>query len=200
MRKVCNELFWIQRIMDIFHFNPKYDKLRSRSPPAKGKRIVPCGDDDPILPMGGPKGKSYYQFYQELIQIPKDKLWSESAKRGYLGFIKVLLEEGTNIHALDDYALRYAAQKDHLPVVKYLVEKGANIHADNDYALRVAASYGHLPVVKYLVEAGADIHAENDEALRFAKKYKHKDVVQYLKEVMAKESSHIPLNNTTDNQ
>ena len=35
---------------------------------------------------------------------------------------------------------------------EYLIEKDANIHADNDYALRYSAKNGHLDVVKFLVE------------------------------------------------
>ena len=44
-------------------------------------------------------------------------------------------------------------------IVKYLVDNGANIHADDDCALREAAVNGYLEVVKYLVEKGANIHA-----------------------------------------
>ena len=45
-------------------------------------------------------------------------------------------------------ALRCAAENGHFEVVKLLVEKGADIHALNDYALRYAAENGHLEVVK----------------------------------------------------
>ena len=37
-----------------------------------------------------------------------------------------------------------------LKVIKQLVDEGADIHADNDAALRLASYYGHLDVVKYL--------------------------------------------------
>ena len=47
-------------------------------------------------------------------------------------------------------------------VIKMLVENGADIHANNDAALRHAAYRGHLEVVKYLVEKGADIRVIND--------------------------------------
>ena len=39
----------------------------------------------------------------------------------------------------------------------FLVEQGANLHARDEDALRLADKYGHLDVVKYLVEQGADI-------------------------------------------
>ena len=62
----------------------------------------------------------------------------------------ILIKDGANIHAYDDYALRWAAENEHLDVIKYLVENGADIHAYYDYALRWAAGEGHLDVVKYL--------------------------------------------------
>jgi ankyrin repeat protein len=46
-------------------------------------------------------------------------------------------------------------------VVRYLVEQGANIHAHNDYALRWSAQNGHLEVVHYLIDQGADINVLN---------------------------------------
>ena len=55
-----------------------------------------------------------------------------------------------------------------MEVIKYLLENGANIHADNDYALRISAEMGYLEVVKYLIEKGANIHAEDDESLIYS--------------------------------
>jgi ankyrin repeat protein len=43
-----------------------------------------------------------------------------------------------------------ASEYGHLEVVKYLVEQGADIHAFDDYALRFANSNKHREVVNYL--------------------------------------------------
>ena len=59
---------------------------------------------------------------------------------------------------------------------------GADIHAGNDYALRWASENGQLEIVKYLVSMGADIHAKNDYALCYASKNGHLEIVKYLKE------------------
>jgi hypothetical protein len=40
-------------------------------------------------------------------------------------------------------------------LIKKLVQEGADIHADNDCALRFASESGHFDIVKYLVEKGA---------------------------------------------
>ena len=65
----------------------------------------------------------------------------------------------------------------YLNIVKYLVDNGADIHADNDCALRWAARKGNLEVVQYLVGNGANIHADNAWMLNFAtenvKEYLH---------------------------
>ena len=63
---------------------------------------------------------------------------------------KYLVEQGANIHANDDKALRWASENGHLKVVKFLVKLGANINVKNNYALRWASANGHLKVVKFL--------------------------------------------------
>ena len=53
-----------------------------------------------------------------------------------------------------------AIENNDLESIRYLVEQGANLRAYDDYALRLAAWYGHLEVVKYLLEQGANLHAK----------------------------------------
>ena len=82
-----------------------------------------------------------------------------------------------------DKKLAGAVENGNLYKVKEYLNQGADIHACDDYALRSAALTGHLDVMKYLVEQGADIHARNDEALKWAKKYHHYNIVRYLRMV-----------------
>ena len=49
--------------------------------------------------------------------------------------IELLIENGADIHSMDDYSLRYASQTGHIDVVKYLLKKGAKIHKINYYYL-----------------------------------------------------------------
>jgi len=138
----------------------------------------------------------YGAFWIRRVTIPEGepvyenpsspKKWK--AKRVILGprrkidlqVIKELVEEGADIHANDDLALRWAAENGHLDVVKFLVKEGADIHVFDELALRWAAENGHLDIVKFLVSKGANIHAENDEALRLAVVNGYLDVVKYL--------------------
>ena len=108
------------------------------------------------------------------------------AENGQIEVVKYLIEQGADIHTYNDYALRYASKYGYLDVVKYLVENGANIHADDDFALRWSAEKGHLEVLKYLIEQGADIHALDDSALRWSAANGHLEVVKYLKSLNKK--------------
>jgi len=99
--------------------------------------------------------------------------------------VKYLVENGADIHADEDYALRWSALNGHLEVVKYLVEIGADIYARDNYALKYSAINGHLDIVKYLVENGADIHVDNCPLRLSAENYHYK-VMKYLKEQINK--------------
>ena len=50
--------------------------------------------------------------------------------------------------------------------VKWLINNGYDVHAENDYALRYASEEGHIGVVKVLLNNGYDVHAhvQNDGA------------------------------------
>jgi len=95
-----------------------------------------------------------------------------------INVIKSLIEEGTNIHADDDWALRWASRKGHLEVVKLLIEHGANVNARNDWALKWASRKGHLKIVKLLLNYG--VHADNGWALVWASENGHLAVVKLL--------------------
>lgn len=47
--------------------------------------------------------------------------------------------------------------------IKYLIEQGADIHAESDKALRVASSEKHIDVVNYLISQEADASVCKDE-------------------------------------
>ena len=76
--------------------------------------------------------------------------------------------------------LIHAATNGNLKIIKYLVEQGADIHADNDYALRLASSYGKLEIIKYLVEKGSNIYMNNNSALRRASQSNQLEIIQYF--------------------
>lgn len=99
-----------------------------------------------------------------------------------LEHIQYCLDAGADVHALCDYALRYASSNGHVDTVKVLLNNGADVHARNNEALRYASYYGHTEVVKLLLDAKADVNSENNYALRYAIEKNHIKVVELLLE------------------
>jgi len=89
----------------------------------------------------------------------------KAVKNNDLENIKDLVEQGANLHANAEEALRKAAGNAYLEVVKHLLGQGADLHADNDGALRWAGEKGRLEVVKYLLERGADSDILSEQKL-----------------------------------
>jgi hypothetical protein len=74
----------------------------------------------------------------------------DASHNGHLSLVKLLLESGANIHADDNYAIKWASRNGHLCVVKLLLKYGAEVNADDNYAIKKASLKGHLDVVKLL--------------------------------------------------
>lgn len=70
--------------------------------------------------------------------------------------MKLLVENGVNIHTRNDWAFRYCAKRNDFFLMKFLIEQGANIRADENYALRHASTTNNFRIVKLLLENGAD--------------------------------------------
>ncbi len=171
-------IYYKQKDMDSFN-NPKFTNVqRFLSLFLLNKKDVinnylPTDDYLPFISMLGGG---------DISQNILNRMIIEMAKEGSVKGVSMMLSEGADIHADNDFALRWASEKGHLEVVKYLTERGANVHAQNDAALLWASRYGHLELVKYLMEHGANVHAFDDWALRWASKEEHLEVVKYLTE------------------
>ena len=76
-----------------------------------------------------------------------------ASENGHTETVKVFLEAGANVHALDDWALRWTSYNGHTETVKVLLEAGADVHALDDWALYYASENGHTETVKVLKAA-----------------------------------------------
>ncbi|AEQ32952.1 ankyrin repeat protein [Acanthamoeba polyphaga mimivirus] len=64
--------------------------------------------------------------------------------------------------------------------LEYIVENGGDICARNNLAIKIAARLGCLENFKYLMNNGADIHADNDFVIKILTNYSHNDILIYL--------------------
>ena len=91
-----------------------------------------------------------------------------AAYKGYLVFVKKLLDDGVNVDSedflnLNETPLMKAAKQGHLEVVKLLIENKADFERKNEgkvNALFMACKSGHLEIVQRLIEIGSNIHCE----------------------------------------
>lgn len=115
---------------------------------------------------------------QRIDYVTKIKVSALVIKRfiPYMSAMELAFQNGADVHAHDNAALRWASENGHVPVVEFLLQHGAII---DDYSLLVAANNGHLPVVRVLVKHGVSVR-DGNEALWKAAANGHLDVVEFL--------------------
>ena len=131
--------------------------------------IVSVPDEEPVYVDNG-KFRSHKLIIERVIDLGTIDTW------------QYLRENGVDVAAGANAAVRWAACHGHLDVVRYLHENGADITARGNEAVRYAAENGYLDIVKYLHKHGADITAQHNYAVRWAALNGHLDVVKYLYE------------------
>jgi ankyrin repeat protein len=104
--------------------------------------------------------------------------WESSVHSLYAS--SILIEHKADIHAENNYALRWASKCGYKDTVVLLLEHRANIHADEDHALRWASEFGHKDVVALLLENKANAHVYNNAAILWASRNGHTDTVALL--------------------
>lgn len=62
--------------------------------------------------------------------VLKTKTLIDACKGGSLEVVKLLLENGANIHAYGDEALLTAVVNKHIEIIKFLLENGANVYSN----------------------------------------------------------------------
>lgn len=105
-----------------------------------------------------------------------------AARVGNLEELRRLVQQGADLHAEDECALRLAASNGHFEVVKYLVEHGASPAA----GINAAAMSGQIEVVERLLKAGASIDAameRGSETVKdFCKAYRLREQLNQMTE------------------
>ncbi|KAJ7291119.1 ankyrin repeat-containing domain protein [Mycena rebaudengoi] len=143
--------------------------------------------------------------FRDSEQKKADKQTEATTRR--LGLVRLLLDNGANVHAGNNGALRAASKAGHIEVVQLLLKNGANVNAADKHtgsALEAATSWDRYPDptsqgsedeerreaaratthrlthVRFLLNNGADVHGGNNGALRVASKAGYTEIIQLL--------------------
>lgn len=112
-----------------------------------------------------------------------------ATRHGDLGRIKLLVQQGADIHAkrTRDSALRVSDAKSYVgddgffDAIQYFIDRGDGPFSLAGSLLSESAKHGHLDIVEYLLEQGVD-EGQSDIALCFASSCGYLDVVKCLVE------------------
>ena len=100
----------------------------------------------------------------------KDNALRKYASEGGIDAVKLLLDEGADIHAYNEVALNAAIKANNLDMVKLLVDEGADVNIDvggRTNFLASAVSINNPDIIEYLVDNGAIVtHKAIREAVR----------------------------------
>jgi len=94
--------------------------------------------------------------------------------------IKLLVDEGADIHIKHERLLRWATLHGHTEIVAFALDHNPDIHACNDYPLLGALIGGHKKIAQMLLDKGADIHACETDVLRYAIEDDDVDMIKFM--------------------
>ena len=127
--------------------------------------------------------KSHDDIKNDMKHLSAEQKLMRGAREGVFWIMKEALDEGADIHYLDDVALQLIIDEHgtNMEALKYLLKKGANVHAADDYALRFACEYGQIDVIELLLKYSANPHANNDYAIQIAEEDDRNDILDLFK-------------------
>ena len=113
------------------------------------------------------------------IHADNDRALMLASENGYLDIVKFLLKHGANIHAQEDSAIFLAIENEKYDIVKFLVKNGVNV---DRFLILKSISRNQLNLLKFFVKHGADIHFDNDYPFITASIYGYLNIMKYLLE------------------
>ncbi len=113
--------------------------------------------------------KILFQHQQMAKDINYENPLHISARKGYLKFIKYLIDDEADVNEKDrkgQTPLHVSAREGHLECVKFFIDNNADVNAkdkEGQTPLHVSASKGHLGCIKYLIDNKADVNAKDNK-------------------------------------
>lgn len=94
------------------------------------------------------------KFNKDVVLITKFLVTYCWYRDNYYDLVKVLIDNGADIHIENDLPLIYASRNGYYDIVELLTDNGANIHAQNDKAFNLACYRGHNDIVDLFYSIG----------------------------------------------
>ncbi len=182
LKEICDKYFWINRIIKEFGLSigiiDRFCNMNYRSYYYNLYYIFKKYTfETPISWARDGRYDLIYIMIKKKIKYPCTVL-TESRK--HIDIIGLLIENGANIHQVNESLLIWSAHDGNLALVKRLVEMGADYKISNYQPLRWASENGHTNVIKFLLDVGSDIHARHDWPLYMSAKNGHINTVRFL--------------------
>lgn len=102
----------------------------------------------------------------------------QASMYGRLNIIKYLIELGIS-NGIND-ALISAASGGHYDIVQYLLENGADIHHMNDSPLLRSISGKHWDIARYLILNGANVHVDDDAVSKYFDALENEEIKDHV--------------------
>ena len=103
-----------------------------------------------------------------------------AAQNGDIFILKKYLNNGIDIHACDDLALRLAIKENHSKAIVFLITHGANIQAIYDASLRKASLSGDIQTLKSLLKNNSCSQEAKTYAMYNAIFMRNQEVIKLL--------------------
>jgi ankyrin repeat protein len=103
-----------------------------------------------------------------------------------LEILKLMIQNGANIHINDDYLLMSSCYCGNYLFVKFLIDFGVDITIRDNQALINSIKSGNLELVKLLIKNGADPRARINNPLRVSMDVGNNEITKYLTELLYK--------------
>ena len=108
------------------------------------------------------------------------KIFFSAAYNGDIFILKKCLDDGIDIHACNDLALRLASKSKHQIAIDFLLARGANIQAIYDAELRQAALEGDIETVSKIFKQFSCSEIAKIYAMYNAIFGRHENIVEFL--------------------
>lgn len=97
-----------------------------------------------------------------------------------LDWVKLFVENDSDVHDDQDYVLALAACSGSLDVFEYLINQGCNLHTQDELPFRLACNNGRKEIIQYCIDHGVNIHIRDNEGIKWAKEKGLEDIVTFL--------------------